>query len=163
MAAKSAKKPPAKPAPLFVKISSTGKPLKPGAKTWAAFGVVGYRDRQGHGLMFMAKDLGRHAWEIAKEVIAASILLGKSDWFMPDDMQGQLFLDRSRPYPRCYTEFYKGETGLMWVDKPVASYSVDAWYVSLDGGGVYIGDRLYGGLAVGCRRVPPSQCSALGI
>ncbi len=32
-----------------------------------------------------------------------------------------------------------------------------AWYVDLDGGGVYLGNRGYRGLAVGCRRVSPSQ------
>ena len=157
------KAPAAVPRPQFVKISAKGKPLAPGAKTWAAFGVVGYRDSDGCGLMFMANDLGRHTWEKSGQVIRDSRLLGCDDWFQPDDMQGQLFLDRARPYPRCHTEFYRGETGWMWVNKEVASYSGCAWCVGLGYGGVRIYNRTYGGLAVGCRRVSPSQCLDLGL
>ena len=143
--------------PKFIKVSADFKPLPANAKDYVAFVHVASL------LMFTATDLGRHSFDQAVKVAEDCRVLKQKDWFLPDDMQGQLFLDRTKPHGNMTDPVYKGQVSWMWVNQPVTSVSDCAFYVGLSGGSVNWGYRNYDGLVVACRRVSPRQALALGI
>ncbi len=143
--------------PKFIKVGEGMKRLPANAKDYVAFVHVASL------LMFTATDLGRYSFEGAIQAAADCRVMGQKDWFLPDDVQGQLFLDRSKKWGEMTDPVYRGEVGWMWVNQPCASASDCAYYVDLGSGSVYWSDRALQGLAVACRRMSPRQASALGI
>ncbi len=101
------------------------------------------------------------SWQGAKDLAANSKICGvQADGLLTVDEWG-LIIDRKFYKPAVNKKYFPNmrTDDIYWTASECADPSLSdyAWYVSLYHGGVSLGDRNSSGLAVGCRRVSPSQ------